>query len=171
MAAIDPDPVWPALIASAGSVATGVITVYFKLFIESNADFRSRISLRREKLTEQFAVRLVALLKHVQSMTMDDVLRGDGHEEPDLVGDVSKECRKLVIVLHRMEIIRAAVRLSYSFIFCAIVFGLVGTLIAGLWADSRPYVFWVAVGLFLFQVAVVCCVMRASAILEVYEDV
>lgn len=160
-----------ALIASVGPIAVGAVTVHFKLFIESNSEFRKRISLHREKLTERFAGRLAALLRHVRSMTVDDVLRGDGREEPDLVGDVAQECYKLTTVLHRMEIIRTVVRLAYSLMFAAIALGIVGVFVAWLWADSRPYVLWGGIALVTFQVAVVLSVMRASSMLEVYEDV
>ena len=165
------DPVWPALIASAGSIVTGFVSAHFKLFIEPDENFRKRVDRRRKELTEQYAMRLVALLKHVKSMTPDDVLRGDGHEEPDLVGDACQECHKLITVLHRLEMIRAIVKLSYSVLLGTIVLGGVGILLSGLWSESRPYIFWIAILLLFFQVCLVLCVMRASAILERYEDV
>jgi hypothetical protein len=166
-----PDSVWPALVASVAPIAVGAFTIHFRLFIESNSEFRNRVNFHRAKLTEQFAGKLAAVLKHSKSMTADDVLRGDGREQPDLVGDVAKECYKLTTVLHRMEVIRIIVRFAYSMIFAAIAVGLIGVCVAWLWADSRPFVIWAGMGLVLFQGIIVLGVMRASSVLEVYEDV
>ena len=166
-----PDPLWPPLIASIAPVAVGSVSTHFKLFIESDGEFRKRISLHRKELTERFAGRLAAVLQHVRGMTDDDVLRGDGREEPDLVGDVAKDCYKLSTVLHRMEFIRAFVRLAYSILFITIGLGICGVFFAWLWVESRPFVLCAAISLVVFQAALVLCVMRASSALEVYEDV
>jgi hypothetical protein len=166
-----PDPVWPSLIASVAPIAVGAVTVHFKLFIEPDGEFRKRVSLHRKEMTERLAGKLAALLQYVRAMTTDDVLRGDGREEPDLVGDVAKECYKLTTVLHRMEFIRSFVRLAYSIMCVSIVLGIVGVFFAWIWVESRPFVLWGAIGLIVFQAVLVLCVMRASSALEVYEDV
>ena len=166
-----PDPVWPALIASIAPVVVGAVSTHLKLFIESESDFRKRISFQRKERIEGFAGRVASVLQHVRRMTEDDVLRGDGREEPDLVGDVAKECYKLCTVLHRMEMIRAVVRIAYSVLCVSIGVGILGVVLSWLWVDSRPYVFGAAIATTLFQVALVLGVMRASSVLEVYEDV
>lgn len=171
MAVGTPDSVWPSLIASVAPIAVGAVSVHFKLFIEPDGEFRKRVSLQRKELIERLAGKFVALLHHVRGMTDDDVLRGDGREEPDLVGDVAKECCKLSTVLHRMEVIRAVVKCAYFILCLSIGFGIIGVLFAWLWVDSRPFVLWTAIGVVLLQVVLVLCVMRASSALEVYEDV
>jgi hypothetical protein len=166
-----PDSVWPPLVASIAPIAVGAVSVHFKLFIESDGEFRRRISLHRQNLIEGFATKLAAVLHHARRMTADDVLRGDGREEPDLVGDVAKECYRLSCILHRMEFIRAFARIAYTILCVSIALGIFGVLLAWLEPAARPYVLWGAIALVVLQFGLVLCVMRASSAMEVYEDV
>ncbi len=165
------DPSWPAMLASAAPIAVGAITVHFKLFIESDGEFRKRVSLRRKELVERLAGRFASVLQHVRSMTDDDVLRGDGREEPDLVGELAQECSKVTTVLHRMEVIRFIVKAVYTTMWLLIVLGILGFFMAWLWEPSRQVVLYAGIAVVLLQAAMVYAVMQASSSLEVYEDV
>ncbi|MCI0630320.1 MAG: hypothetical protein L0Y44_06655 [Phycisphaerales bacterium] len=167
------DSLWPSLIASIAPIVLGAVTVHYKLFIEPEAEFRKRVSLQREKLIEQLAGRFASVLQHVRAiaMTPDNDLRGDGREEPDLVGDVARECYKLSTVLHRMEVIRTIVRSTYIVLLLTVALGIFGVFSALIWQTWRPYVFWCAVGLLVLQTLLILGVMRASAAMELYEDV
>jgi hypothetical protein len=123
MAPVDP-ALWSGLIASTVPVVVGAATVHFRIFIEPQADFRNRINLRRKALIEQVASRHAALLQHVRSITEDDLLRGDGREEPDLVGDLTSEVFRVFTVFQRLEVLRVVVRVAYLILFITIALGL-----------------------------------------------
>ena len=104
-------------------------------------------------------------------MTDDDVLRGDGREEPDLVGELAQECSKVTTVLHRMEVIRFIVKTVYTAMWLLIVLGIVSFIIAWLWEPTRQVVLYAGIAVVLLQAIMVYAVMQASSSLEVYEDV
>lgn len=170
---MDSDPLWPSLAASVASIAVGGASVHFRLFIESDGEFRKRVSLRRKELTERLAAKHAALLQYVRLIvnTPDTVLRGDGREEPDMVGDLARETFTVSTILYRLEILRTVVRTAYFLLYLTIGAGLLGVLLSWIWSDARPYLLWLALALIALQMILIHGVMRASASLEVYEDV
>ncbi len=168
-----PDPLWPPLVASIITVAVGGISVLFNLFIEKESDFRKRIELHRSKITEQVAIKITTVLQHVRTVvdSPDTALRGDGHEEPDHVGELSLTLRKFATITYRLEIIRNVVKAAYFTLYMSICFGLLGILLSWTWEEGRVYLLWLSITLTTFQVILVYGVFRASNALEVYEDV
>ena len=167
------DPLWPALVASIAAVAVGGVSVHFKLFIESDSDFRKRIELHRAKITEQVAGKLSAVLQHVRIVvnSPDTNLRGDGYEDPDLIGEMAQVIRKFSTTVYRLEIIRTLVRAAYFILYISICFGFLSILFCWTWEAARAYLLWFAIALIVLQAIVVYGVIRASNALEVYEDV
>jgi hypothetical protein len=141
------------------------------MFVETQAEFRRRIGLRRNTLVEKVATKHAALLKHVRSITEDDILRGDGREEPDLVGDLTSEIFRVFTVFHRLETLGLIVRIAYGVLFVTIALGLLGALGAAAFTSARSYAFVAGVALVIVQFLTVAVIMIASNKLEVYEDV
>lgn len=165
-----PDPMWPALVASMVPIVVGSVATYLRPFVESQADFRSRIRLRRAALLEHLAGRHTALLQHVRRITEADLLRGDGMQEPDLVGELTGETFRLFTVFHRLEMLKTLVRTAYTGLLVTVSLGIVGALIAWLWSDARAWVLSIAIVLACVQIAFIGFLYWSSCRLETYED-
>lgn len=166
-----PDPILPSLVASVVPIVLGSLATYFKPFVESQKDFRKRIRLRRDALLEQLAGRHAALLQHVRRITPDDLLRGDGREEPDLVGDLTGETFRLFTIFHRLEALRLAVRVAYTGLLVTVTLGILGALVSWVWGEVRPWIFVGGIVLVVAQIALVGLLYWSSCKLETYEDV
>ncbi len=165
------DPMWPSLVASVVPIVLGSLATYFKPFIESQGDFRSRIKLCRKDLLEQLAAKHTALLQHVRQITPDDLLRGDGRQVPDLVGDLTAETFRLFTIFHRLETVRLAVRSAYTVLLATVCLAIVGALLSWLWVDARSWLLIFGVALIVAQVGFVALLYWSSSRLETYEDV
>lgn len=161
----------PVALAALLPVLLGGAATYFRVFIVSQKDFRSRIDLKRSFLLERVATLHSVLLNHARSIDRNDLLRGDGRNEPDLVGDYTAEVFRLFTVFHRLEVLKLIAKTAHYVLFCTIALGLAG-LIAMLVSDkSHPYVFWGAVAVVVVQLLTILVVLLASGKLEQYEDV
>jgi len=170
-AGLQSDPMWPSLVASVVPIVLGSLATYFKPFIESQADFRSRIRLSRKDLLERLAAKHAALLNHVRQITPDDLLRGDGREEPDLVGDLTGETFRLFTIFHRLETLRLVVRSAYTVLLATVCLAIIGALVSWLWVDARSWSLIFGIGLIVAQVGFVGLLYWSSSRLETYEDV
>lgn len=161
-----------ALIASAVPVVLGAVTVHFKLFIEPQSDFRSRISLQRKILLEQIASKHATLLRSTR-LIVDETLRGVvcGRGEPDLVGEFTCELFRVFTVFHRLDTLKLVVRCAYWFLLVTIIAGILGFLAACVFAQARNYVFLGGLVLIIAQVMIVVAILVVSNKLETYEDV
>lgn len=160
-----------SLVALVVPFLLGSLAAYFKPFVESEKDSRKRIKLRREALLEQLAGKHAALLQHVRRMTGDDLLRGDGREEPDLVGDVTGETFRLFMIFHRLETLRLVIRVAYVGLLVTVCLAVFGALLSWLWGDARPWLVFFGIGLIVVQVSFVGLLYWSSCRMEMYEDV
>jgi len=160
-----------AIIASVIPVVLGGVTTYFRIFITPKEDFRNRTKLKRCGLRERVAARLTALLQHVRALEQDDLLRGDGRESVDFVGEYTEETFRTFTIYHRLSVLDSIVRYSYYVLYGTIVLGLAGC-ICGLFVPvTRYWVVGVAIGAIIVQVMTILLVLMASCKLEDYEDV
>ncbi|MGD8451461.1 MAG: hypothetical protein PVJ57_06550 [Phycisphaerae bacterium] len=159
------------MVASIVPIIVGALATYFKPFIESQASFRSRVKLRRQALLEQLAVKHAALLQHVRQLPDGDLVRGDGREEPDLVGNLTDETFRLFAIFHRLETLRLVVRSAYTALLGTIILGAGGALASWLWIDARPWALPAGIILLSAQTGLVVLLYWASCRLETYEEI
>ena len=110
------------------------------------------------------------LLKPYLSSDEHTVLRGDGYNEPDLVGDYTRDVFKLVTFFHRLEILKLVVTRAYWLLFTLIGLGVIAFLVSLLFDEARPVVFWYGVVAVLSEFEVIGVVFSASQRLEQYEE-
>ena len=152
-------------------ILLGAATTQFGIFIETQQSFRDRISLKREALTEQPAGRLTALCNHSRSITVDQVLRGYGREEPDFVGDYVRDTLRVYSVVNRLELLIIWVRIGYSTLFATTAGGLFAFLVVWFCAEWHDWIAIFSVALVFVQIAVISMVRTASHRLEGYEAI
>lgn len=165
-----PSALWPALIASLIPIVLGVSATYFRPFVDSRSEFRGRIKLRRQALLEKLAVMHAVLLRHAAHITEDELLRGDGRDQPDLVADYTSEVFRLFTVFHRLETIRLCFAIANTGLLVAVSAGVLGAFCAWLWSDSRTCVLVGGVAVVVVQMVLVCLIYWCSCKLESYED-
>jgi len=173
MASPTPDAVEgiTAVVVAVIPIALGGVTTYFKIFITPKDDFRNRTTLKRIGMREKVASRLTALLQHVRSLASDDVLRGDGREDADLVAEYIDETFRAFTIYSRLSILDSILKYAYTLLYVTIVGGLAGALLAWLVPPTRASVLWASIGIIAVQVITVLCVLLASLKLDEYEDV
>lgn len=159
-----------AMIASLIPILLGGVTTYYKIFLEPKKEFLSRISLKRNALIEKFAMRHVSLLNHTRKIENDSLLRGDGHSEPDLVGEYTEELFRLFSIFYRMESLRTIVKFAYGILLITVVLGIIGFVLSIL-DILRLVVLWYSISAVIVQVFTILGVYLASNNLEQYEDV
>lgn len=150
--------------------ALGCVTTYFQLFVDPPKEFRERIKLKRKELLERVAMMHATLLNHSRRIDSDEALRGDGREEPDLVGDYDRELFRLFSIFHRVEFIRLIVRVSYWIIYAAVAIALAAAIVASMFDAPRKYILWIAIVLILIELIIVAVVYFANEQLEGYEE-
>ena len=127
--------------------------------------------MKRAALTEQLATSLTILLNHCRSITSDQVLRGDGREKPDLVGDFMQELLRVSRVVYRLDLILFWVRFGYSVLFFTVAMGLIGFIVVLVFSGWVSHVMIAAIILVVIQVITIGFVMFASHRLESYEAI
>jgi len=100
-------------IAAVIPVVFGSVTTWLKIFIDPQKDFRARIDLKKKDLLERVAMDHAVLLNHCRAIDEDTLLRGDGYNEPDLVGNYTRRVFKLFAILHRLETLKLVVKVAY----------------------------------------------------------
>ena len=158
-------------VAAVIPVALGGVTVWLKIFIEPLKDFRARIDLKKKDLLERVAMQHATLLNHCRNIDEDALLRGDGYNEPDLVGDYTDRVFNLFAIFHRLEVLKLGVRLAYWLLYTLIVLGVLALLVNLVFDEGRAFVLWYAVGAVLLELVVIGAVFAASQRLEQYEDI
>lgn len=165
------DSMWQSLVAALVPIVLGSLGAYFKPYIVPYPKFCSTIKLLRQKLLEQLAVKHAALLQHVREITPDELLRGDGREQPDLVGDLTGDTFRLFTIFHRLETLRLVYRSVHTVLLATVCLAIFGALAACLWVATRagiPYAMCVLVAV---QVCFYVLLYWSSCKLETYEDV
>ncbi|HUW83214.1 MAG TPA: hypothetical protein VMZ31_10500 [Phycisphaerae bacterium] len=99
------------------------------------------------------------------------MLRGDGKENPDLVGELTRETFRLFTVFHHLELLKRVVRLAYTGLLITVCIGIVGALLAWLQIQARTWVLMVGIVLVVVQIALIALLYWSSCRLETYEDV
>lgn len=163
-------PAWTAFTGLLPLLVGGAAAA-MRLFVEPIREFRSRAGLIEKRLLEVVAFGLSALLNHVRRIDDDSVLRGDGRNEPDLVGDHTESMFRLFRVVHRLEILRSSVRWCFNILLSTALLGVAGVLVAALVAASRLYVVYAVVGLTAIQFVCVVINYQCARKLEQYEDI
>lgn len=158
-------------VAAVIPIILGGVTTWLKIFIDPQKDFRSRIDLKKKDLLERVALQHLALLNHCLSIDDDTLLRGDGYNEPDLVGDYAGRVFKLFTIFHRLELLKLVVKVAYWLLFMLIGFGVVALLVNLVFDETRAIVFWYSVGAVLLELGVIGAVFAASQRLDQYEDI
>lgn len=153
-------------------VIVGGTSSYFNLFVESRKDFRSRVSLTRQKLLESVNERLSALLNGVVRVSMgtSDVLRGDGIQAPDLVGDFTREQLKSFVLLHRLLDTERFLQRGHKVLLLTTMAGVVVFVLAIVAASWRPALVNVTVALVAIQLLTIAFVHGYSRRLDDLED-
>ncbi|MBE3037699.1 MAG: hypothetical protein IMZ62_02640 [Chloroflexi bacterium] len=162
---------WGAILAAVVPILLGGVTTHFHLFIPAKGDFRRRTRLKRNVLCEKVATRLVALCQHLRCLPADDSLRGDGREEPDLVGEYCGESFRVFAVYRRLDILDSIIKYASVALYSSVVLGIAGALLAWLLPSARWWVLIVSVMLIGAQVLTVFVVQMACWKLDDYEDV
>ena len=166
------DPaLWRSVAPSIVAIVIGGAGTYFKPFIGPEIEFRSRIVLRRKELIERTAVRLAALLQRVRSIaSTDDLLRGDGRESPDLVGDLVSEVYRVSLTLLHLETMRSLVHGVYLLLMLTVVAGIGALVIASLLPATRLVILYVGLGILALQICLFLTLFLKSRHLDTYED-
>ena len=86
----------------------GGLAERFKFLIGSDSDFKRDVSRVQEHQRDRLAATLATLLNHSRTVFNSKELRGDGHNEPDLVGDYTRKILKVYESFHRLEALRRA---------------------------------------------------------------
>ena len=111
------DPTNPSQLATALAallpVVLGGTATYLNIFLGPKDEIRSRVSLRKRDLLEKVATQLSMLLNHARKIGDDNLLRGDGRNEPDLVGNYTEELFRLFTISYRLETLKSLARLCY----------------------------------------------------------
>lgn len=147
----------------------GGVFAYFRMFVGSHDDLRKRISLFRQTHIEKTAAQLAKLLKHATSVA-DGVLRGDGRNEPDMVGDYEVDAFRRVTIFHRLERIRFIVKIGFHFLFLTIFLGILAALSATIFEESRPIVTVAGATLAVLQLLAVGVVYYCVAAIDSLEE-
>ena len=158
-----------AAVAVVMPVLLGGVTTWLNIFIDPQREFRSRIDQKRAELIEGVAVQHAFLLN--QCRNYDNDLRGDGRNEPDLVGEYTGRLFKLFVIFHRLELLKLVVRCAYWALFALIALGVLGFLCNLLFDETRQVVLWYGVVAVLIELSVIGVVFATSQKLEQYEDV
>lgn len=163
----------PAALASIAPVAFGFAAVHLRMFVESREEFRRRVALKKKEYAETLAIKHVAVLRHIVTVTAkpDEPFRGDGVNAPDLVGDLATNSIRLHALIRRLDQIKSGVDIAYSALWVSVVLGASAFFVALLSTPSRTCVLWCGIALVAVQAVIVRLLYTASSRLEVYEDV
>ena len=164
----------PQLLAAAIAlvpVLVGGITTRFSLFLVSRKELRDRMRVRKKTLVETTGLKLATLLNLSRKIDKDELLRGDGVVEPDLVLEYSVANAHLVDVMQRMTRLMRTVDFCYSVLFFTITGGILGVVLAGAMGTWVSLVFWYGLAALAVQIASILSVHLANRKLEVLEDV
>lgn len=153
-------------------VVLGGASSYFNLFVESPKDFRARVSLTRQKLHEGVNERLSALLRGVVDVSSgtSDVLRGDGVQAPDLVGDFTRAQLRSFLLLNRLLSTERLLQSGHKILLFTTMAGIVVFVIAMLAVSWRWLLVYLTVALVTVQIATVASVYGYSRRLDDLED-
>ena len=152
-------------------VIWGVVTVYLKIFIDPQKDFRARIDLKKKELLDRLAMQHLTVLKQCLNIEENTFARGDGYNEPDLIGDYKDRVFKLFTIFHRLEVLKLAVKAAYWLLFALISLGFLAFLVNLVFDEARAIVFWCGVVAVLMELGVAAGVHAASQRLGQYEDI
>jgi hypothetical protein len=167
------DQLWPSLAASLVPLVLGGLVTLLKPFIESPKEFKKGVDLQRKALQERHASKHAALLQHLRHIITAEIepLRGDGREEPDLIGEMTSETFRLFTVFHRLDTLRLSVRAIYTGLLVSIFLAVLGALASIIWVDLRPWILMGGVALVVLQLGLIGTLYWASWKLDTYEDV
>ena len=121
-------------------------------------------------LLERVAMQHHTLLKQYLSAGEHTVLRGDGYNELDLVGDYTRDVFKLVTLFHRLEVLKLVVKAAYWFLFMLIGLGVIAFLVNLFFDAARPVVLWYATVAVILEIVAIGVVRSESQRLEQYEE-
>lgn len=158
-----------SLVAAVAPTIIGAASTHFQPFVEPQTDFRQRTKLLREQLIEKVAVRLTALFRHARQAT-DDALRGDGHDDPDLIGDFTRETFRLVRVFQRLDGGLRVVDGVNVFLYWTCAFAVLGLPLVLTVDATQPYVVGFGFGLIFLQILAVYSSIRAVRRLNEFEE-
>lgn len=153
-------------------VIVGGTSSYFNIFVESRKDFRARVSLTREKLLESANERLSALMDGVVRVSMgtSDVLRGDGFQAPDLVGDFTRAQLKSFVLLHVLLDTERFLHWGHKSLLATTMAGVAVFVLAILATPWRPILLYMTVALLVIQLVTIGAVHGHSRRLDDLED-
>ncbi len=93
-------------------ILIGTILRYVGIFIEKPKELRNRIDLLEKSKTEMLAVKLTAVLSHLRRIIdTDELLRGDGKETVDLVGDYTNLLNRIFKINHKLGVCAVETRM------------------------------------------------------------
>lgn len=169
MALGDELPSWSAFIGLLPLIFGAVMSAVHT-FLEPRKDLRNRAKLLEKVHLEKIAVHLLSLLNHSRQIDNDVLLRGDGHNEPDLIYNYIDSTFKLIRMSHRLAIMRLAIRLCYDALLLTVLVGVVLTGVGLIWPASRFYVFLIAGLTVTVQIIAVICISWLASRMDQYED-
>jgi hypothetical protein len=165
----DPSGVTAGVAAVISVLLGGGVTSRLGMFLQPQGEFRDRIDRKTDAISEGLTVRHASLLNYCRNY--DNDLRGDGRNEPDLVGEYTAHLKRLFVMLNRLELLKLVVKWAYWVLYMLISLGIIAFLVNTVFDEVRAVVFWYGVGAVLVELAVIGAVFAASQKLGDYEDV
>lgn len=163
-----------------GDLGTAVITfvpiiivmIYrvIAFYIEKPKDFKNRLDLVDKTITERLSMKLTHLLNRVREIRdTDQLLRGDGDEDQDLVNEYSVELRQFIQISAQLRHLRVRSRISNSVLFGSSIFGILVLLMNMLSLIPRAYVVYAALVIIAIQISSIVDLFSQGNKLENYE--
>lgn len=148
----------------------GVIFRYIFFLIEKPKDFRNRVDILENSLTENLALKLTAVLSHLRGIVdTADVIRGDGRETADLVGDYASELNRIFRITIRLGVLNTLFRIGHWTLLVTTTVGILLFLTSFITTAFNSLLFIVAIITVLLQILTVIVLFYQGNKLEDYE--
>lgn len=161
--------IWAAF-SGLAPLLLGGIAAGLRLFVEPIKEFRQRSIQLEKKYLEVLSTCLSALLNHSRNITADEMLRGDGRVQPDLVDQYTTQAHKYYRIVHRLELLRMTIRWCFHGLLATAITGICATTSALIWPSIRWYVVVISAALIMLQICLIVVNYASSLKLDQYEE-
>lgn len=149
----------------------GAISRYFGLFVDSPNEFRRRMSLVEQSLSESLSNALMDIVNRVRAIHgTDELFRGDGRESPDVIAAYSQKQQRGLKLIGQLSRLRRRVRFGHNALLSTVIVGMAILVLNLVFSSYRNYLVFGAIGVFVMQVLTVIWVYRLGNRLEDYEN-
>ena len=151
-------------------ILVGSILRFTGFFIEKPKEFRDRVNLLEQSLTEKLARKLTSVLSHLRGIIdTDDVIRGDGRETADLVGDYAIELNRIFRITIRLGVLNTLFRIGHWTLLITITVGILLLLTSFITTAYNSLLLIVAIVATVLQIFAVIILFSQNNKLEDYE--